>query len=167
MTQMEANGDFNLLGEENVNPTGHDDHNQTRSDDHNQTGIDAVNQTGNDDQHHTRNDDQHHTRNDDQHHIGDDDHNQTGYDDQNQSENEFDEDNESCFYKADLKNNRYRTPEELKHERALIEEIVENAIDTGDLVKLRLRTRYARFIKTCLTYFNLTIVRTIFFMLLS
>ena len=122
--------DLNATGNAALNAKANDDLNDTGNDDLNATGHDDLNATGNDDLNATGNDDL----------------NATGKGDHDNTDNEDEEEDENGCYNYLLKNNRYRTPEELERELKLIDAIVESAVDAGEIVKLRLRTRYASFL---------------------
>ena len=115
-------------------------------DDLNATGNAALNAKANDDLNDTGHDDLNATGHDDLNVTGHDDLNATGKGDHDNTDNEDEEDDENGCYNYLLKNNRYRTPEELERELKLIDAIVESAVDAGEIVKLRLRTRYASFL---------------------
>ena len=156
-TQYEVNGDHEVNGDQQkenldhfvqdmLNPSPLDDLNATGNAALNAKANDDLNDTGNDDLNATGHDDLNATGNDDLNATGNDDLNATGKGDHDNTDNEDEEDDENGCYNYLLKNNRYRTPEELERELKLIDAIVESAVDAGEIVKLRLRTRYASFL---------------------
>ena len=128
-----ANQDLNPSANEDLNPSANDDLNPSANDDLNPSANNDLNATGNDDLNATGYDDLNATGNDDLKATG---------------KGEDEEDDENGCYNYYLKDNRYRTPEELARELKLIDAIVESAVDAGEIVKLRLRTRYASFLNT-------------------